>query len=352
MNFSNFLTNENSLSYNERRYPTQGTSNLENGIVCRKKGNTMQFSYSTSQSSLQEFIHYWLETKKRLEVKPATYERLLISAHTLSGFPISNLPIEEITSDDFRDYIQELLDAGYSKSTIKKQMEIVSAPLRFAYEQRLISFNPCSGAKTPSKARIKYASREVQAFDKEEQSRLLEVLTADNRDTYCAMLIMLETGLRVGEVLALQWDDIDIDRKRIHVHSTLTRPSSSSKAYIQEGAKTESSNRIVPLSPNALQIFNTLKLRNFPGDVLRCKTGDRLSYKTLLKNCKFVCEKAGVPYKGLHVWRHTFATNLYYKGVDVKILSKLLGHSSTTVTYNVYVNLYGDGFEDMLNAVS
>ena len=59
-----------------------------------------------------------------------------------------------------------------------------------------------------------------------------------------------------------------------------------------------------------------------------------------------------VPHYGLHVWRHTFATNLYYKGVDVKILSKLLGHANTTITYNIYIHLYSDGFNDMMNAVS
>lgn len=311
----------------------------------------MCFSQPTSQSSLRDFIHYWLTDKKKMEVKPATYSRLTISARALDDSFIADLPIGEISPDDFRDYICELVDAGYSMSTIKKQMQIISAPLRYAYEQRIIPFNPCLGAKAPSKSRIKFSSREVQAFDKEEQARLLQVLNAEGRDSHCAMLIMLETGMRVGEILALRWDDIDIDRKRVHVHSTLANPSSGIRSYIQEGAKTDSSNRVIPLNPKAIQIFNILKSRNFPENVFRCQTGERLSYKALLNQCKLLCEKADVPYKGLHVWRHTFATNLYYKGVDVKILSKLLGHSNTTVTYNVYVNLYGDGFKDMLDAV-
>ncbi|NLE92909.1 MAG: tyrosine-type recombinase/integrase [Chloroflexi bacterium] len=58
------------------------------------------------------------------------------------------------------------------------------------------------------------------------------------------------------------------------------------------------------------------------------------------------------PWNGLHVWRHTFATNQFYKGTDVKILSKILGHSETSVTYNIYIHLNGDGFNDMLKAVS
>ena len=62
-----------------------------------------------------------------------------------------------------------------------------------------------------------------------------------------------------------------------------------------------------------------------------------------------VCQSTG--YRGNHVYRHTFATNQYYKGTDVKILSKILGHATPSITYNIYVHLYGDGFNDMLRAM-
>ena len=67
-----------------------------------------------------------------------------------------------------------------------------------------------------------------------------------------------------------------------------------------------------------------------------------------------LCEteyKACVPYRGEHVFRHTFATNCYHKGVDVKILSRLLGHADVNITYNIYVHLYGDGFDEMYAAL-
>ena len=66
---------------------------------------------------------------------------------------------------------------------------------------------------------------------------------------------------------------------------------------------------------------------------------------------KCACRDAGIEYRGEHVFRHTFATNCYYKGMDIKILSKLLGHADVNITYNVYVNLYGDGFEEMYDAL-
>lgn len=66
---------------------------------------------------------------------------------------------------------------------------------------------------------------------------------------------------------------------------------------------------------------------------------------------RILCESAGVTFRGEHVFRHTFATNCYHKGVDVKILSRLLGHADVTITYNIYVHLYGDGFDEMYEAL-
>ena len=64
-----------------------------------------------------------------------------------------------------------------------------------------------------------------------------------------------------------------------------------------------------------------------------------------------LCKAAVVPYRGEHVFRHTFATNCYHKGVDVKILSRLLGQADVTITYNIYIHLYGDGFDEMYSAL-
>ena len=66
---------------------------------------------------------------------------------------------------------------------------------------------------------------------------------------------------------------------------------------------------------------------------------------------RIACKAAGIEYRGEHVFRHTFATNCYHKGIDVKILSKLLGHADVNITYNLYIHLYGDGFEELYSAL-
>ncbi|NLF29067.1 MAG: tyrosine-type recombinase/integrase [Clostridiales bacterium] len=123
-------------------------------------------------------------------------------------------------------------------------------------------------------------------------------------------------------------------------------------SFVQEGAKSETSNRKIPISPRAIKLLTELKETSTKEHLFDDGAGERLSYEALRYQCQCACEEANVEYRGLHIWRHTFATNQYYKGTDVKILSKLLGHADTAITYNIYIHLFGDGFNDMLSAVS
>ena len=160
---------------------------------------------------------------------------------------------------------------------------------------------------------------------------------------------MIETGLRSGEVLALRWNCVDTDRHKCHITATVVNPHLPSKAYVQDTPKTDASIRTVPLNVRATAILNMLKKRASSEFVFG--TDKRLEYPTLIRAIKKMCKESKVPYRGAHVFRHTFATNCYYKGIDIKILSKLLGHSDVKVTYNTYINLYGDGFDDMYAAL-
>ena len=79
--------------------------------------------------------------------------------------------------------------------------------------------------------------------------------------------------------------------------------------------------------------------------------GERLSYEALRYQTRKACKEAEIEYRGEHVFRHTFATNCYHKGIDVKILSRLLGHADVNITYNLYIHLYCDGFDEMYEAL-
>lgn len=305
---------------------------------------------------LYQYISLWLNLFKKNEVKPGTLERLMQSNESLNRYDIANEKLTDVTPLDIQFYINQITEDGYSFSTIKKQLELIRASLRKAVSLKLISDNPAEEIGMPSKEVVK-KPKEVLAYTEKEQKKLQSYIEAhaDDNAVLC-VAFMIETGLRSGEAMALMWRDVDIERHRCSVHSTIVNPHIPSKAYVQDSPKTDASIRTIPLNIRATMILKTIKRRatsEFIFGEAECgyNKGNRLEYPTLIRAVKKMCAETGVPYRGAHVFRHTFATNCYYKGVDVKILSKLLGHSDVKVTYNTYINLYGDGFDDMYAAV-
>jgi len=122
-------------------------------------------------------------------------------------------------------------------------------------------------------------------------------------------------------------------------------------AFPQNCAKSESSNRTIPLTPKAVSILQTLKANTEGEWVFAGDDGERLSHEALRYQTQCLCKAADVSYRGEHVFRHTFATNCYHKGIDVKILSRLLGHASMNIACNIYVHLYGNKYEEMHKAL-
>ena len=317
------------------------------GACNEREGVSMRASEINASTPLIDFIRFWMESYKHNSVKPATYDRLLTSVAALDGFSIAEKPIGEIIADDIQDYVNKLTAHGYAETTIKKQMRIVTAPLRHAAAQHRISVDPTAGIALPSSAQVKKAARKIEAYDDNEQTRLKKVLATHQRLGYAALEVLLETGMRVGEALGLDWCNVDLKKRTVRIGATLIRLANKKQAKVQHSAKSASSNRTIPLSNHAVEILSELKTSAKCQWVFSGEDGQRLTYEALRYQTQCATAEAKIPYKGMHVFRHTFATNCYYRGSDVKILSKLLGHSSVSITYNTYIHLFGDALEEM-----
>ena len=230
-------------------------------------------------------------------------------------------------------------------------MRIVTAPLKQASALHIISADPGIGIRLPSRYNVAKPERLIEAYTDEEQTALRSVLSGRQRNGYAAIALMIETGLRVGEALALRWQDVQLTRKRIYVRNTVVRLANRKQSFVQDSVKSESSRRTVPLTPEAIRLLERLYERRKNEWVFTNRDGERLSYEALRYQTRIACQEAGIEYRGEHVFRHTFATNCYHKGIDVKILSRLLGHADVNITYNLYIHLYGDGFDEMYEAL-
>lgn len=296
-------------------------------------------------STLENFITYWLDNVKHLSVKEGTLNRLKGEAKALCGYNISSMKIRDIRLHHIQDYVNELTKSGYSYTTIAKQRLIVTAPLRYAFTANLIDRDYTVGVKMPKRESVVKQSKEVVALSESEQEALRAALHKDPRTSSYIIEFVLETGLRVGEAQALTWKCVDFRRKCITIRATALN-SKQCIVKIQASPKTKSSERTIPLSKRAVEILDVMSKQKYNEFVFTDK-GELINYGRISKHYKTVCERHGITYCGVHSLRHTFATNCYYKGCNIKILSKLLGHSSTTITYNTYINLYGDGLEEM-----
>ena len=305
-----------------------------------------------SETLLIDYVENWLMTDQKYHVKQATFDRNLTSFNKLKEYDIANIAIGEITRSDIQQYVNRLTEDGYALTTIKKQMGIVAAPLKMAAAEHLIQNNPVYQIRLPHEDNVGKAKKEIVAYSAQEQDALWRVLNTRARRGYAVIGLMLETGLRIGEALALTWDDVRVFEKKLHVHRTVIRLPNKKESKVQDSPKSHASNRIIPLSPRARVILQSLyEARKNEWVFIDDKYNERLSYEAMRYQTQRACEEAGIAYHGTHVFRHTFATNCYYKGMNVKILSKILGHNDVETTYNTYIHLYGDGFEDMYNAL-
>jgi len=307
--------------------------------------------------TLSENIQEWMVKHKQRSVKPSTFDRLVTSLVLMKHYRIARITIDRLTMEDIQDYINALTDDGYALSTIKKQYHLLSEFIDYANTSKeFMQYLPApiyKGANLPARSIVKKKEKRPIAYNRQQQSRLRCALLNRDCPSCRAAILMMETGMRVGEVLALTWDDINWNNRSVFIHKTVVHLGNSKRQFVQGEAKSYTSNRPVPLSKTAYELLESMLNDGCDPDgyVFHSDNGSLLTYESMRYNVSRACADANVPYYGQHVFRHTFATNCYNRGCDVKILSKLLGHSDVSITYNVYIHLYGDALEEMRKVV-
>ena len=174
-------------------------------------------------------------------------------------------------------------------------------------------------------------------------SVLEEYLIADStRDTSLGILIAFYTGIRIGELCALKWEDIDFQEGVIHIRKNIQRVQNvgggdAKTMVIVQEPKTADSVRVVPIPPVLLPLLKE-NYRDFSCYVIRGQRHPWTDPRTVQYRFKGILEKCGLEYFNFHMLRHAFATRCIAKGFDIKSLSEILGHSDTRLTMNLYVH--------------
>ena len=275
----------------------------------------------------------WLLFKKT-KIKESTYLNYKYLIANKFSKTIGEKTLEELLNYDFNYFIEQLMEK-LSTKTVKDTVVILKCILKFAEIKYDINFK-LSLVSSPT-----IYKKEITIFNEREKRRIERKCVKLNDIKELGVVVSMYAGLRIGEVCALKWEDIDFENRIINVTHTLQRVyvSRRNTKVIYTTPKTQKSLRKIPINNNLYVILKVFSKNYDKGDFIL--SGDknkwiepiayRYTYKKILKSAK-------VTYKKYHTLRHTFATRCINVGMDVKSLSEILGHSNVTITLNTYVH--------------
>jgi len=306
------------------------------------------------ERQLKTAVREWLDVYKKKSVKVLSFDRLMIAYNLMCKYAIAEMNVCDIGCYEMQVYLVRLVEDSYSMSTVKKQFNLLTAYWKHALSQGQVPTPVYLGVKLPIEESIAKPKKEIETYTEFEQKMLLQKCMTLEKEQYGVVVLMLEAGLRIGEALALKWEDVLWNRKAVRIRRTLIRMSTKTVTYVQETPKSKTSKRMIPLSENALTVLKKLaEIKGTIGYIFAKKDDPSMpySYSSVEFHVKALCKHLVINYKGLHAFRHTFATNCYERGCDVKILSKLLGHADVAITYNTYIHLYGNELDAMRSVI-
>lgn len=309
------------------------------------------------KGTVESYMLNWLRSVKSNELKPKSYDRLEQTL-TYQVIPyIGHLQVAAIQPDDIQKMVNELKDKGLSYSTIKKAYDAVNDCFRNGVIKRTVIYNPALGVSIPAKK--SFGKTKIKCYTKEEAELLCKASTAcykNGKPIYRLgniVKLTLNTGLRLGELLGLRWEDISFENRTITVSQTVVvvkdRNKDSENKYLsltQDSAKTTSSERTIYMNDEAFEALTQLhEVTGTFTNVLSGEKGNPITPRYPDRLFRKIAISAGFPEEkvyGLHSLRHTFASRLFENGEDVKTVSEILGHSDITITYNTYIHLIAD----------
>lgn len=312
--------------------------------------------------SLNVFLEKWLNEVARIKVRQSTFDgyEFKIKRHVKNT--IGKKRLRDLEAFDIQKLYNDMSKSGLSAKSIRHLHNIINPALKQAIKWKLIKHNPCELCELP-----KLVRHEMQYFTKDEVSIFLEHAKSDRY--YAAFVLAIETGMRIGEYLGLKWQDIDFENSRLSVRRGLVPKKGGGFAFTEP--KTARSVRSIPLTQSTISILKEHRRKQFEQKmpirevyeeldlVFPTEIGtptldgnlDKRHFKKIIKAANDAITKTNTEngeYKPLlkavrlYDLRHTCATLLLSKGVNPKVVSERLGHSSIALTLDIYSHVLPD----------
>ena len=313
--------------------------------------NSLQKGILTNPTeiTISDWLEQYMLKYKKKYVRPATYNNYAVKVNNHINPIIGHYKLKSLQQIHVQDMVNRLQDKGLSPSSVKDIYKLLHNALETAMDAGYIVRNPANRVKLP-----KIQRPQINVLTIEQQDAFVE----QAKKTYMGSMYIFDlcTGMRLGELLALRWSDIDFPNDKLSVNHSLYKakdpddPSSRWRLYF--GApKTEAGKRTIPLNDVAIKVLADVFERQEESkkkageayeddDLVFCtQLGRPLDPNNMRRTFYSICDKIGV--KGLHphCLRHTFTTRGAENDVDVRVMQRLLGHSNIQQTANTYTHV-------------
>jgi integrase len=308
--------------------------------------------YEASKLTTGEYLDRWLRDSVKGTVRETTYANYSYITRTHISPALGRVKLKSLTPAHVRGFYGEKARTDLSAATVRKMHVVLRKALSQAVSDGIIPRNAADGVKPP---RVSAPGEEIRPLTSEECGAFLEASRGERLEALCVLAV--HCGLRVGELLALRWEDADLEAAKpaLMVRRTLTR-GEEGRGWVVGASTKSGKGRRVRLSRPAVAALKDHRKRQLEermrlaglwrdqGLVFPSETGSLLNPSNLRnRSFKRIKARSGVREDlRFHDLRHTCATLLLREGVNVKVVSEMLGHASITITLNTYSHVLPD----------
>ena len=290
------------------------------------------------------WFEYFIEIKKKT-VRPNTVRNYTERYERNIKPVIGKMLLADIKPLHCQKIFLDMADEGYKTTTLYQTRIALFNMLELAKENDVLRYNPC---KKSVKSDMGKPSDKKEALTLDVQRKFLEGATGQSYENQ--FRFMLQTGLRTGELVGLEWRHIDFENRVLTIEQSMEYRYKVGEWRLGP-PKSQSGYRTIPLTDEAIRILKAQKEKNkkikyIPEEwktfIFLSRKGEPVKNSTYDTALFKICDKVGIDRFSMHVLRHTFATRCIEAGMRPKTLQKLLGHSSIQITMNLYVHVTED----------
>ena len=307
--------------------------------------------YERENITVEEWCNYWLHTRKEPALSEQSFIRLEAQFKNHVYPYIGQLQINELTPFILEEMYAKVFQKKpsgknyqiktYSHATVNAIAVQLKNCLKFAVDRNIILKNPHDGVEL-HKLR---PPKKIEAYTSADQRRIINICKGCKEIHKRLFYFLISTGMRFGEAAALTWDDIDLETGAVNI--TKTAVAIHGSMLIQEHPKTRAGVRTIYVAPTTLEWLKWHKTTlneeaNYRNLVFPNMRYNITNQQNAILAWKKFCESNDLEYKGMHALRHTFATRALEAGIDIKVVSSMLGHKNVITTMNIYQDVMPD----------